>query len=86
MHLDENRRVALNDTRVVRVMMDHGKFHIRHDPNTETQILYDAKGHVVVDIVGSDIVAGSPNTFATASKPPLSLTSVLDTIRQRLTS
>lgn len=67
------------------VGVDHGKFHIRHDPNTGDKILYDAKGQVVVDIVGSDIVTGSPNTFATASKPPLSLTSVLETIRQRLT-
>ncbi len=67
------------------VGVDHGKFHIRHDPNTGDQILYNAQGQVVVDIVGSDIVTGSPNAFATASKPPLSLTSVLDTIRQRLT-
>ena len=66
------------------VGVDHGKFHIRHDPNTETQILYDAQGRVVIDIIGNEIVTGSPKTLVTPSDSALSLTSVLETIRQRL--
>ena len=66
------------------VGVDHGKFHIRQDPNTGTQVLYNAKGHIVVDIVGNEIVTRSPSTLVAPSEPPLSLTSVLDSIRNRL--
>ena len=67
------------------VGVDHGKFHIRQDPDRKTQILYDAKGQVVIDIIGNEIITGSPKTLITPSDSAISLTSVLETIRQRLT-
>ncbi len=67
------------------VGVDHGKFHIRDDPRTGKQILYDSLGDVVVDIIGNDIVTTSPHALATSGEQPRSLESVLNTIRNRLT-
>ena len=66
------------------VGVNHGKFHVRQDPRTGTQVLYNANGQVVVDIVGNEIITESPNTLSATGEAPRSLTSVLDTIRHRL--